>query len=65
MRKNIPTSSNGELTPHAPPGGFSQTHIFGNLILRPIKIRLSAKIPTLGEAVRALFFSKWPPKSNI
>ena len=52
------------LTPHAPPGGFSQTNIFGNLIHRPIEIRLSAKIPTLGEGVRALF-PKWPPKYNI
>ena len=51
------------LTPHAP-RGFSQTIIFGNLIHRPTEIRLSAKIPTLGEAVRALF-SKWPPKYNI
>ena len=52
------------LTPHAPLGGLSQANIFGNLIHRPIEIRLSAKIPTLGEAVRALF-SKWPPKYNI
>ena len=52
------------LTPHAPPGGFSQTNIFGNLVHRPIEIRLSAKIPTLGEGVRALF-PKWPPKYNI
>ena len=57
-------SLQASLTPHAPPGGFSQTNIFGNLIHRPIEIRLSAKIPTLGEGVRALF-PKWPPKYNI
>ena len=61
--KTVPTDQQRDtfrlqasLTPHAPPGGFSQTHIFVNLIHRPIEIRLSAKIPTLGEAVRALFF---------
>ena len=57
-------SLQASLTPHAPPGGFSQTNIFGNLIHRPFEIRLSAKIPTLGEGVRALF-PKWPPKYNI
>ena len=49
---------------HAPPGGFLETTFFGKLIHRQVEIRLSAKIPTLGEAVRALF-SKWPPKYNI
>ena len=42
--------------PTAPPGRFLHTSIFVNLIHRPIEIRSSAKIPTLGEAVRVLFF---------
>ena len=40
--------------PH-PPGGFWETTIFGNLIHRVDGIRLSAKIPVVGESVRALF----------
>ena len=49
---------------HSPPGGFLETTFFGKLIHKQDEIRLSAKISTLGEAVRALF-SKWPPKYNI
>ena len=48
----------------APPGGFLETTIFGNLSHRAIEIRLTAKIPVLDKAVRALFFSKWPPNFN-
>ena len=40
---------------HAPPGGFLETTFFGKLIHRQVEIRLSAKISTLGEAMRALF----------
>ena len=47
----------------APPGGFLETTIFGNLSHRAIEIRLPAKIPVLDKAVRALF-SKWPPNFN-
>ena len=39
----------------APPGGFLETTIFGNLSHRAIEIRLPAKIPVLDKAVRALF----------
>ena len=40
------------------PGGIFGDHFFGKLIHRhrQVEIRLSAKIPTLGKAVRALFF---------
>ena len=41
---------------HAPPGGFLETTFFGKLIHGQVEIRLSAKISTLGEAMRALFF---------
>ena len=47
----------------APPGGFLETTIFGNLSHRAIEIRLPAKIPVLDKAVRALF-SKWPSNFN-
>ena len=40
----------------APPRGFLETTIFGNLSHRAIEIRLPAKIPVLDKAVRALFF---------
>ena len=40
----------------APPGGFLETTIFGNLSHRAIEIRLPAKILVLDKAVRALFF---------
>ena len=40
----------------APPGGFLETTMFGNLSHRAIEIRLPAKIPVLDKAVRALFF---------
>ena len=38
-----------------PPGGFLETTFFWKLIHTQVEIRLSAKITTLGEAVRALF----------
>ena len=47
----------------APPGGFLETTICGNLNHKAIEIRLPAKIPVLDKAVRALF-SKWPPNFN-
>ena len=40
---------------HAPPGNFGD-NFFGKLIHKQVEIRLSAKISTLGEAMRALFF---------
>ena len=49
------------VAPHAPPGGFSETTIFTNLIHIAIGTRVPAKILMLDKAVRALF-SKWLPK---
>ena len=44
------------VAPHAPPGGFSETTIFMNLIHIAIGTRVPAKILMLDKAVRALFF---------
>ena len=49
------------VAPHAPPGGFSETTIFMNLIHIAIGTRVPAKILMLDKAMRALF-SKWLPK---
>ena len=49
------------VAPHAPPGGFSETTIFMNLIHIAIGTRVPAKILMLDKAVRALS-SKWLPK---
>ena len=49
------------VAPHAPPGGFSETTIFLNLIHIAIGTRVPAKILMLDKAIRALFV-KWLPK---
>ena len=44
------------VAPRAPPGGFSETTIFMNLIHIAIGTRVPAKILMLDKAMRALFF---------
>ena len=62
-----PTAKDNSLwatvAPHAPPGGFSETTIFMNLIHIAIGTRVPAKILMLDKAMRALFFFKMAAKT--